>query len=57
MPRPLRILYVAGPGNVIGTYNHWVKGEDDPAQVSVTYSSLISESSFDVGLFLAVTEL
>lgn len=39
MSRPLRILYAAGPGNVIGTYNHWVKGEDDPARVSVTYSS------------------
>lgn len=39
MARPLRILYAAGPGNVIGTYNYWIKGEDDPAQVSVTYSS------------------
>ncbi|MEC4803545.1 MAG: glycosyltransferase [Jaaginema sp. PMC 1079.18] len=38
MSKPLRILYAAGPGNVIGTYNHWVKGEDDPTRVSVTYS-------------------
>ncbi|MEQ9482327.1 MAG: hypothetical protein RIG27_08560 [Coleofasciculus sp. F4-SAH-05] len=27
MPKPLRVLYAAGPGNVIGTYNYWVKGE------------------------------
>jgi glycosyltransferase involved in cell wall biosynthesis len=38
MGRPLRILYAAGPGNVIGTYRHWKAGHDDPAQVSVTYS-------------------
>ncbi len=38
MSQPLRILYAAGPGNVIGTYNHWTKGEDDPSQVSVTWS-------------------
>lgn len=38
MPKPLRVLYAAGPGNVIGTYNYWVKGEEDPSQVSVTYS-------------------
>ncbi|MFP4298928.1 MAG: glycosyltransferase family 4 protein [Spirulinaceae cyanobacterium] len=43
MPKPLRILYAAGPGNVIDTYNHWVKGEDDPARVSVTYSSQFFE--------------
>jgi glycosyltransferase involved in cell wall biosynthesis len=38
MGRPLRILYAAGPGNVIGTYRHWKEGRDDPSQVSVTYS-------------------
>ena len=41
--KPLRILYAAGPGNVIGTYNHWIKGQDDPSQVSVTYSSQFYE--------------
>lgn len=39
MTRPLRILYAAGPGDVIGTYHHWKAGRDDPAQVAVTYSS------------------
>jgi len=38
MGRPLRILYVAGPGDVLGTYRHWKEGVDDPSQVSVTYS-------------------
>lgn len=35
----VRILYAAGPGDVLGTYKHWVNGEEDPSQVSVTYSS------------------
>ncbi|MDJ0795248.1 MAG: glycosyltransferase family 4 protein [Calothrix sp. MO_167.B12] len=39
MYKNLRILYAAGPGNVIGTYQYWIQGEDDPSQVSVTYSS------------------
>ncbi|HZK81388.1 MAG TPA: glycosyltransferase family 4 protein [Humisphaera sp.] len=34
----LRILYAAGPGDVIGTYRHWKEGRDDPSQVAVTYS-------------------
>jgi glycosyltransferase involved in cell wall biosynthesis len=38
MPRPLRILYAAGPGDVIDTYRHWRAGRDDPSQVSMTYS-------------------
>ena len=36
--KPLRILYAAGPGNVLGTYRHWRGGEDDPSQVAMTYS-------------------
>ncbi|MEW6498438.1 MAG: glycosyltransferase family 4 protein [Cyanobacteriota bacterium] len=39
MSNTLRVLYAAGPGDIIGTYSHWVKGQDDPLQVSVTYSS------------------
>jgi glycosyltransferase involved in cell wall biosynthesis len=38
MNRPLRILYCAGPGDVVGTYRHWKAGYDDPAQVAITYS-------------------
>src|SRR5437763_1422737 len=36
--RRLRILYAAGPGDVIGTFGHWKAGEDDPREVSRTYS-------------------
>jgi glycosyltransferase involved in cell wall biosynthesis len=36
--KPLRIVYAAGPGDVIGTYRHWSAGHDDPSQVAVTYS-------------------
>lgn len=43
MSKPLRILYAAGPGDVIGTYNCWINGQDDPSQVSVTYSSQFYE--------------
>ena len=42
-PKPLRILYAAGPGNVIRTYKHWVNGQDDPSQVSITYSAQFYE--------------
>ncbi|MBD0344373.1 MAG: glycosyltransferase family 4 protein [Coleofasciculus sp. Co-bin14] len=38
MSKTLRILYTAGPGDVIGTYSHWVEGQDDPSQVSLTWS-------------------
>jgi glycosyltransferase involved in cell wall biosynthesis len=38
MPQPIRILYAAGPGDVLGTYRHWKAGRDDPSQVSMTYS-------------------
>lgn len=37
-PRPPRILYAAGPGDVIGTYRHWKVGRDDPSEVALTYS-------------------
>jgi len=36
--RHLRVVYAAGPGDVIGTFHHWLQGPDDPSQVSVTYS-------------------
>jgi glycogen(starch) synthase len=38
MSHSLRILYAAGPGDVLGTYRHWKAGRDDPSQVSMTYS-------------------
>lgn len=38
MDKTLRILYAAGPGDVSGTYDYWIKGEEDPSQVAITYS-------------------
>ena len=49
MGRPLRLLYAAGPGNVIGTYRHWKEGRDDPSQVSVTYSGQFYDQCRDLG--------
>jgi len=34
----INILYIAGPGNIISTFEHWVKGEQDPSESNVTYS-------------------
>ena len=39
LSQSLRLLYAAGPGNVIGTYHYWIASQDDPSQVSVTFSS------------------
>lgn len=36
--KPLKILYAAGPGNVIETYHYWKTGKDDPRETSITYS-------------------
>ncbi|HEY9811870.1 MAG TPA: glycosyltransferase family 4 protein [Halomicronema sp.] len=38
MLKNLKIIYAAGPGNVIKTYEYWADNQDDPSQVSVTYS-------------------
>jgi glycosyltransferase involved in cell wall biosynthesis len=36
--RKLRIVYLAGPGDVIGTYRAWAGQKDDPSQFAMTYS-------------------
>lgn len=38
-----RIMYAAGPGNILGTYEHWRSGKDDPTQISMTYSGQFYE--------------
>ena len=48
MKRPLRILYAAGPGNVIRTFEHWKAGRDDPSQVAVTYSGQFYDVARDL---------
>src|SRR6476469_6068885 len=47
--RPLRILYAAGPGDVVGTFRHWKEGRDDPSQVAVTYSGQFYELCREIG--------
>lgn len=48
-PRPrartLRLMYVAGPGDVANTYRYWREGRDDPSQVSLTYSGQLFDVS------------
>jgi glycogen(starch) synthase len=47
--RPKRILYAAGPGDVIRTYRHWARGEEDPTQVSMTSSGMFYDLCRDNG--------
>lgn len=37
--RPPRVCYIAGPGDVIGTFRAWREGVEDPTQLAKTYSS------------------
>ncbi|NJO78096.1 MAG: glycosyltransferase family 4 protein [Cyanobacteria bacterium RM1_2_2] len=48
MPEKLRVLYAAGPGDVIGTYEYWSRGQDDPSRVSITYSGQFYEVCSDL---------
>jgi glycogen(starch) synthase len=45
----LRVLYVAGPGNVLGTYRCWARGEDDPGVPDVAYSRQFFDVCRDLG--------
>jgi glycogen synthase len=38
-----RILFAAGPGNIIAAHEHWARGEPDPTEVSVTFSSQMED--------------
>jgi glycogen(starch) synthase len=44
-----RVLYVAGPGNVIGTHAHWQRGDDDPGVPDVAYSRQFFDAVTAVG--------
>jgi glycosyltransferase involved in cell wall biosynthesis len=37
---PLRIAYVPGPGDVVGTFDHWRNGLQDPRVPVITYSGM-----------------
>jgi len=34
----LNLYYAAGPGDVVGTFRHWLRGEPEPQQLALTYS-------------------
>ena len=41
--RPLRIMFAAGPGDVISTYRHWKNHVEDPTEIVPTYSGQFYE--------------
>lgn len=45
-----KILYAAGPGDIIQTYRYWIKGIDDPSQVALTYSKQFYEFCEETGI-------
>lgn len=49
MNKPTRIIFAAGPGDVVGTYRHWKVGFDDPSQVSLTYSGQFFDLCREIG--------
>ena len=44
-----RVFYAAGPGNVIQSHKHWMRGEDDPGQLSITFSSQFEQFCRNAG--------
>lgn len=45
-----RILYVAGPGDVAATYEHWKRKQDDPHQIAITYSGQFFDACHKLGI-------
>lgn len=45
------IAYAAGPGDVVSTFKHWLKGEDDPHQVAITYSGQFFDLCQRIGVY------
>lgn len=44
------VAYAAGPGDVIGSYRHWLSGRSDPNEVSETYSGQFFQQIKDLDL-------
>ena len=44
-----RVFYAAGPGNVIQSHKHWMRGEEDPGQLSITFSSQFEQFCRNAG--------
>lgn len=39
----MRVFYAAGPGDIIAAHGHWRRGEHDPSEVSITFSSQVAD--------------
>jgi glycogen(starch) synthase len=48
--KPLRVLYVDGPGDVAGTYRQWQLGNDDSTEVSRTFSGDVYDLVRETGI-------
>jgi len=44
-PRPLRVFYAAGPGDIVNSLRSWSAGGEDPRQLAKTYSSEFYEAA------------
>jgi len=49
-----RILYLAGPGDVVGTYRAWTTSGTDLSQLHVTYSEQVYELARELDAQLVV---
>jgi len=47
--RPLRIFYMGGAGDSVGSYQYWKSGVDDPRQVSMSYAGQFFDVCREVG--------
>jgi glycogen synthase len=39
----VRIFYAAGPGDIIAAHGHWRRGDHDPSEVAITFSSQVAD--------------
>lgn len=55
---PLRIAFVAGPGDVVGTFNCWQQGTHDPRTPVIAYSEMFYSlvSALDASALLLVEQ-
>jgi glycogen(starch) synthase len=50
--RPGRIFHAAGPGDAVRAHYHWKRGEQDPNEVSITFTSQIEQYCIETGASL-----
>lgn len=46
----VRVMYVAGPGDVASTYQHWRRGQHDPSESNITYSGQFFSTLKNLGM-------